>query len=237
MYCTYGCVIAATIEHGDSVLLQRRMLRDFYGRDQEVQCDFGGHGADRRLVDAFVPAPPRTALAKFGGHMSIEEFRGCSLRGVKVTQVRVPLIPIVPGFEEEFISRWSVYHMGLFQGRVFDVNDMAETNNSKMNSNKGGATRAPRKRTKRTTTQEIAPPASFYENAKSIDDQIRIAKEEAEKTEIKLFGEILPSSGPTSPARRANKPGILALSETPVMGSPPGVSPKKKSLFDYMKRS
>jgi hypothetical protein len=244
MYCTYGCVIAATIEHNGSVLNQRRMLRELYGRGQEVQCDIGGHSADRRLLDAFVPAPPRNALAKFGGHMTIEEFRGCSLRGVRVREVRVPFMPIVPGFEEEFISRWSVYNMGLFRDRVFNVEHMAAINDEKMqrtkDRNRGTTTKrkpaAPKRRS------EDAIQVGMYSEATCVEDQIRIAKAEAQKTEERLFGTAAlspPSSSsvPTSPIRTSGT-GFIAMNETPIVSSPVGASPsKKRNLFDYMKRS
>jgi hypothetical protein len=244
MYCTYGCVIAATIEHKGSVLNQRRMLREFYGRGQEIQCDIGGHSADRRLLDAFVPAPPRNALAKFGGHMTIEEFRGCSLKGVRVKEVRVPMMPIVPGFEEEFISRWSVYNMGLFRDRVFDVEQMAANNADKMQQTKDrNRGLASRKRAAPRRSAEAAIQVNMYNSATCVEDQIRIAEAEALKAEEKLFGQPVASSSPTpaSPppkSRVGSGTGIISMTETPIISSPPGASPgKKRNLFDYMKRS
>lgn len=99
-FCSFACAKAYqneyhTFDAGRKLLLLHQMARAHYGQD----------------LGSVVAAPPRIALARFGGCMSIEEFRKAA------TQVRVHAPPFVPHThviekaqdESTNVRGWSVY--------------------------------------------------------------------------------------------------------------------------------
>lgn len=86
IFCSSGCMLAYAKTQKSCVATPRFMLKHVYG--VPISCD------------KTVPAPDRHSLKKFGGHYTIEEFRGTSRIGIKTEYIQLPFIPFNAGITE-----------------------------------------------------------------------------------------------------------------------------------------
>ena len=80
-FCSWGCAMAWSQERGGRVGERHNRMRVLMKEQEGVP-----------MVTSFPAAPPREALAVFGGTMSVEEFRGAG--GAKVLEA--PLVGCIP---------------------------------------------------------------------------------------------------------------------------------------------
>ena len=220
-YCTYGCVTAATLQHNGSLMALGRMLKHFYGKrsgsfmdDGSINYPPGVKGRNhQQLINPLIPAPPKDALIKFGGHMTIEEFRGTSLRGILVQKVHVPMLPIVYGFEEQFISESSCYSLGIYQERLYKANKAYSKLNKKSKDRirKNSSTKLNNNnitKTKRRKVKQLANIPKVYSDVNNIDEQIKIANEQSNVEKAQLLvgaGLISMKDYKTNPTKSADE--------------------------------
>ena len=90
-FCSPECAAAYNFDNfskEDNVWEHYSLLNHVYGNDREIKV-----------------APPRLALKKFGGKLSIEEFRECNENYSKTYEVtEPPFIPVIPTLEEVVIN-------------------------------------------------------------------------------------------------------------------------------------
>lgn len=90
-YCSPSCALAAvestgTVYHRDNIRpIVHSMFRRMYGLRGSLEI---------------IAAPPREALAKFGGRMSVEQFRATGGLGILTRLVTPPMYPFSAGVEE-----------------------------------------------------------------------------------------------------------------------------------------
>jgi hypothetical protein len=90
-FCSPECAAAYNFDNfskEDNVWEYYSLLNHVYGNDREIKV-----------------APPRLALKKFGGKLSINEFRECNSNYTKTYEVtEPPFIPVIPTLEEVVIN-------------------------------------------------------------------------------------------------------------------------------------
>lgn len=90
-FCSYNCAAAYNISMNDYKVWDRyslikRLYNDIYENNEN-------------LVDVDI-APPRETLKKFGGHLSIQEFRGSGKNDREYRFIMPPMVSIIPFIEE-----------------------------------------------------------------------------------------------------------------------------------------
>lgn len=128
-FCSWNCVKAYTIHE-----------RCYYTR----RADIGSmiyklaRSTGKNKVETVVPAPPRQALRKFGGHMTIEEFRG---NQAAVSVLAPPLLDTPVECSKEYCRN------GLFlkRNKPLPPKSSGSSVKSKIDKNNGQATRKPAK--------------------------------------------------------------------------------------------
>lgn len=84
-FCSFNCLLAHHRKERPSLSMARLMMKLVYGVPMS------------RCVEE---APVPTALKKFGGIYSIEEFRATSASGIKTEQIKLPFFPFLSGITE-----------------------------------------------------------------------------------------------------------------------------------------
>lgn len=89
-YCSPSCSMAAAgVDHRSAT---RFMFKKVYS------LSYRREGTDE--IQEITPAPPREALQKFGGPMTIAQFRATGKLGVETRFVELPFLPTMAGYEE-----------------------------------------------------------------------------------------------------------------------------------------
>lgn len=90
-YCSISCILADMKSDARvTKSLVMMMARNVYGYEMK------GVESVRRVK----PAPPRSALKKFGGVMDIDEFRAIGELGISTEEITLPFIPMDAGLVE-----------------------------------------------------------------------------------------------------------------------------------------
>lgn len=84
-FCSFNCLLAHHRKERPSLSMARHMMKLVYGIPMS-QC--------------VQEAPMPTALKKFGGIYSIDEFRATSASGIRTEQVKLPFFPFLSGITE-----------------------------------------------------------------------------------------------------------------------------------------
>lgn len=89
-FCSYNCAMAYNLDMDDYKVWDRiALIKTLYNSLYEKD------------IDIIPPAPPRECLQKFGGYMTMEDFRKCSLKNDKEYRlIMPPMKSIVPSIEE-----------------------------------------------------------------------------------------------------------------------------------------
>lgn len=88
-FCTYNCAMAYNLGMGDyKVSLRNSLIKELHNRIF-------------KMSDQIYPAPQKELLQKFGGPMTIDEFRNNDMLCKKEHKIHIPpLVPLLPSVEE-----------------------------------------------------------------------------------------------------------------------------------------
>ncbi len=218
-FCSIPCSLRYTQDRGESLGLSVLLFRALYGKACVSTADI------HKMV-----APPREALAKFGGVYSLEEFRGASVLGVRVQQQHAPLLSVAAGFAEEYNSHSTQYFARMSKAVATEVTAKNTTQN---NAKK-----------QRTASEMRAAPTEVHDtgifrSAQNVADMIEIARARAKQAEIDYHAKLAGDYRRPSVARTVpDSPAMSPRASSPVMSpkttmSPPPAVKKQRTLANF----
>lgn len=167
-YCSFCCSASDTRNRNENVSLLKMMFMRYYNHQIVEEWFSRIHGGSS------IYAPPKQVLTDFGGHMSIEEYRGSFGLGVNV-EILVP-----PLYKDMMVQE--SFGKGVIK-QTKSLKTVAEPEAKRVKS-------AP------ANEKEQQRDENLFKGSQSISDQLRIVKEAAKKEEeeINKNAQFLPST-------------------------------------------
>ena len=103
-FCSVECMYAYRLEHVSAQNIPLNLIHKLHrmiSKESSMGTNLTGTGASKKS-SILTPAPPRQALRRFGGEMSIEEFRGTRQW---YALLRSPFIPVT-----QFVEMNGIHH-------------------------------------------------------------------------------------------------------------------------------